>query len=364
MYEVCARVADFLRFRFRDTRETLNMMLYTLACSFNVLLDLVLTYLITYEIAKGLDFRTYFGVSLEHVEGFSDRFEAYAMQRVLGENAYTYAFPATFLVPFLLEPIITIWAPYKLGQIVLRCHPEIQGHEAEGFLMCSPMEMGHYADIVVNIILGVVILFFPGGYTHKLFFGMVISHVWIYIVDHVKVLRCVVDCHFSSMEVDWWSQVLLVPCCGLILSCVVFKANTGEYGYYLEGGKIGVAMGAAFAAHVIVHLLMLLYVVPLFGKQEIDESEEISYEEVNRQKAASWFSTNPIHCLRSDFIYKHEPPCGYRFVGKEHLLEVNEDIGCFFHDDLTLPENASMDWNEIKEAAWNWKETMSFRPRT
>jgi len=362
MYDVCARVSDFVQFRFLDTRQTLYMMLYTLAICFNVLLDLGLTYLITWEIAKGLDFRTYFGVKLDHVTDFTERFETYAMQRVLGENAYRYAFPATFLVPFLLEPIITIWAPYKLGQIIVRCHPEIQGHEAESFLMCMPMDMGRYADIIVNIILSVVILFFPGGYTYKLFFGMVLSHIWIYIFDHVKVLRCVVACDFASMEVDWWSQVLLIPCCGAILSCVVFKANTGDYGYYLEEDWIIVACVAAFVAHIVVHFLLLLYVVPLFGKEERDENKQMPYSEINQHEAASWFSTNPIHCLRSDFIYKHDPPCGYRFVGKEHLLDVNEDIGCFYFDqDLAPPDDGSSDWNELKEAASKFKKQMSFR---
>jgi len=361
MYEACARVSDFVQFRFRDARETLYLMLYTVACTFNVFLDLGLTYLITWEIAKGLEFRTYFGAFVDHIEGFQDRFEAYAMQRILGENAYMYAFPATFLVPFLFEPIITIWAPYKLGQIIVRCHPEIQGHDAERVLMCSQMDMGRYADIIVNLMLSTVILFFPGGYTHRLFFGMVISHVWIYVFDHVKVLRCIVDCDYASMEVDWWSQVLLIPCCGVILACVVFKANTGEYGYYFEGNRIIMACWAAFAIHVAVHLLVLLYVVPLFGKPERDQCKQVSYEMVNQQKAASWFSTNPIHCLRSNFIYKHDPPCGYRFVGKEHLLEVNEDIGCFYEDrDLTPPDDGSMDFHEIMNAASQLKKHISF----
>jgi len=365
MYEACARVSDFVQFRFSHCRETLYMMLYTIACTINVLLDLGLTYLITWEIAKGLDFRTYFGVYLDHVTDFPDRFESYAMQRVLGENAYMYAFPATFLVPFLFEPIITIWAPYKLGKIIVRCHPEIEGLEAERFLMCWPMDMGRYADIIVNVILSTVILFFPGGYTYRLFFGMVISHIWIYSYDQYKLLRCVRECNFASMEVDWWSQVLLIPCCGVILSCLVFKANTGDYGYYFEGNSIVMACASAFVAHVAVHLLMLVYVVPLFGEEERDESKRMSYENVNQQKAASWFSTNPIHCLRSDFIYRHTPPCGYRFLGKEHLLEVNEDIGCFYFDnEVSPPDDGTEDWKEITAVASTLSKHMSFRSTT
>jgi len=141
MYEVCARVSDFVGFKFRDSRETCYMILYTVACTFNVLLDFVITYFTAYKIIKGLEFRTYFGVPIEHVSSFVDRFESYAMQRMLADNAFSYLFPSTCLIPFLLEPFITIWIPMKLGAIIVRCHPEIQGQEADSYLLGPVMEM-------------------------------------------------------------------------------------------------------------------------------------------------------------------------------------------------------------------------------
>merc|ERR1719410_2550724 len=102
MYEVCARVSDF-----------------------------VLTYITAYKVIKGLEFRTYFGIPIEHVSSFVDRFESYAMQRMLAENSFSYLFPSTCLVPFFAEPIVTIYVPLKLGQIIVRCHPEIKGQEAD-----------------------------------------------------------------------------------------------------------------------------------------------------------------------------------------------------------------------------------------
>jgi len=354
MYEVCARVSDSVQFKFKDPRETLYMILYTVACTFNVLLDFVLTYLITYEVAKGLDFRTYHGVPVEHVHEFSDRFEIYAMQRLLGQNAYAYAFPSTYLVPFLLEPIITIWVPYKLGELIVRTHPEIQGQEAEGYLMAVQMDMGRYADIILNIILGVLIFFFPGGYTHTLFFGMAGSHIWIYIFDHCKVLRSITTCDYASMEVDWWSQVMLIPCCGMMLMALIFKANTGEYGFYLEGNWIIVACVVAFFAHFALHLALLMYVVPLFGKKLEDspDLDAVTYADVNQTVPASWFSTNPVHCLRSQYIYKQDPPCRYLYLGKEYLLKVNEDIGCYFEDlsGETPKDDDFKDFKEMRES--------------
>jgi len=61
------------------------------------------------------------------------------MQRALGENAFSYAFPSTFLIPFLLEPFITIVFPKQLGKLLVRSHPDIIGLAAENMLAAPEM---------------------------------------------------------------------------------------------------------------------------------------------------------------------------------------------------------------------------------
>lgn len=39
-----------------------------------------------------------------------------------------------------------------------------------------------------------------------------------------------------------------------------------------------------------------------------------------------------MYCLRSQYVYQHNPPCVYCIPGKEHLIEVNEDLGLYFND--------------------------------
>jgi len=342
MYEVCARVSDSVQYRFKDSRETTYMLFYTIACSFNIAIDFVTTYFTTWEIIKGLHFRTYHGTPIHEIGSFTDRFESYAMQRVLAENTYRYAFPSTYLIPFLLEPMITIAVPYKIGQIIVRTHPEMQGKQAEEFLAAPAMEMGRYADLILNLILGVMIFWFPGGWTHQLFFGLAVSHIYIYLFDHMRVLRTIPTCTFASMDVDWWSQVALIPLCGMVLACCIFKANRQGYGILLEGNDIVKVCGVAFFGHALLHLALLVYVVPLFGKkpEPNPELDNLTYKDVAQSRAASWFSTNPIHCLRSRLIYKHTPACVYLHPGKEHILMVNEKIGCYFSaDSAELPRD-------------------------
>lgn len=341
MYETCARVSDFVGFRFSDTKAVCYMVLFCVSCLYNVLVDMVTTYFIAEQIMEELGFRTYFGKKLSEIDTFTEKFETYAMQRSLAENTYRYAFPATYLIPFIIEPVVTIYVPLVMGRALVGSHPEVRGRDAEGWVAAIPMDMGRYADIVLNMLLGVLILYFPGGWTHSLFFGLACSHAWIYVLDHCRLLRSVPAITVATMEVDWWAQAMIAPVCGLVLSCMVFKANCKDYGYCMQGMSLVGTCAAAFWAHTIVHFLLLVYLVPMFGKAkpEEDPCKDVTFKDVASVMPCSWFTTNPVHCLRSQLIYKHSPPCRFWFSGKEHMLEANEKIGCYFTDKIAEGES-------------------------
>lgn len=333
MYVVCDICADMIGFKYKDTKQCMYMLMYLFACMFNVFLDMAVTYYTALKIMVGLDFRTYDGTRLEHIETFTDQFETYAMQRSLGGNTYAYAFPSTFLVPFLIEPIITVLVPFQLGKLIIRTHREVQGNSAENWIAAFEFDLGRYADILLNVFLGILIFYFPGGYTWSLFFGMFISHIVIYVFDHWRVLDVIPTTKITSYQVDWWAQVMLVACCAMIMSVLVFKANCETYaGYCMKDMALISATAAAGVAHFIVHLLLLIYLVPRLGKRVKDQNEGMRYVAVATDDAYSWFSVNPVHCLRSKFIHEHKPYCRFVSPGKEHLLEVNDKIGCYFED--------------------------------
>jgi hypothetical protein len=347
MYAICDVASSNIGFLFQDQKEACYMVSYTVACSLNIIADMLTTYIIAWKITVGLGFRTYEGQPIESVDRFTTRFETYAMQRLLAENAYLYAWPSTYLIPFLIEPIITVWVPFELGRLILKSHPEILGSAAENMLCSAPMELGRYSDLLLNVILGILIFYFPGGYTCQLFLFMVMAHIYIYCYDHYKVLRIIPQIEFSTMVVDWWAQVMLAPCCGMILSCLVFKASgQGYFGIYIDGAALIITCSAAFALHCLVHILVLIYVVPRFGKKDDDvvsaksqnKHMEVSWRDVCETRACSWFTANPVHGLRSRFVYQHQPPCGYFIPGKEHCLDRNEEIGCHFSTFQAPPE--------------------------
>jgi len=336
MYEICARVSDFVGFKYRDDRESCYIILYTIACMFNVCLDMLVTFLIAWEIMKGLGFRTYHGTKLEEVTHFTSQFETYAMQRMLAENTFAYSFPATFLIPFLIEPFITIYFPLKAGEFLTRTHPMITGRTAEEWLMAFEFDMGRYADLLLNCLLGIIIFYFPGGYTYTLFYAMVFSHIVIYAFDHWRVISTIPSCCYASMDVDWWAQWMFAPCVATILSAMVMKGNCQGYGYCINGWHLVEVCTAAWLFHVLIHTLALKYIVPIFGLKHgpsDDPNAGKKFKDVAEEKACSWFTSNPIHSLRSKYVHMDEPHCMFWVSGKEHLQEVNPEINCFFEDD-------------------------------
>jgi hypothetical protein len=281
-------------------------------------------------------------VRLDDIHSFTEQFETYAMQRSLAENTYAYAFPSTMLVPFILEPFVTIVVPYYLGRLIVRTHKEVQGPDAEAFLVAFDFDLGRYADILLNVFLGILIFWFPGGYIWSLFYGMCFSHMVIYAFDHYRVLNVIPCIKMVSKQVDWWAQVCMVGCCAMILGCLVFKMNCEPYaGFCLKDYKLIETCTLAAFAHIIVHMLLLVYLVPLLGTDIEDDNVGMTFKAMAMDESKSWFNTNPVHCLRSKLIHEHKPFCMYSSVGKEHLLEVNEKIGCHFKDDAAEVQEMS-----------------------
>merc|ERR1719171_1674820 len=117
MYQICSDVSDHVGWHYRGQREACYMIFYTVACTFNIIVDLVVTYYMASYIMQGIGFRTYYGTKLQDIDSFPEHFETYAIQRTMAENIYAYAWPATFLIPFALEPVMTILLPFYLAKL-------------------------------------------------------------------------------------------------------------------------------------------------------------------------------------------------------------------------------------------------------
>merc|ERR1719440_27943 len=86
---------------------------------------------------------------------------------------------------------------------------------------------------------------------------------------------------------------------------------------------------SAFVVHVVVHIALLLLVVPRLGRWAHQDAD-LSYPAAAAKIPCTWFAANPIHCLRSRYIFKHEPHCTFFVPGKQHLMRAHPEIGIYY----------------------------------
>eukprot|EP00933_Yihiella_yeosuensis_P050548 TRINITY_DN48352_c0_g1_i1.p1 TRINITY_DN48352_c0_g1~~TRINITY_DN48352_c0_g1_i1.p1 ORF type:complete len:1070 (+),score=175.40 TRINITY_DN48352_c0_g1_i1:133-3342(+) len=334
LYLVCSNISEYIGFWFEDNREAAYMVMYASALVLNLFLDLAVAAWLAYKEMVNKDAHTFGGKKFSELTDWHEIGESYPMQKSMGIQLYLYAFPATFLTPFLIEPLATIAIPFLLACRLVRTRPELRGREAEKPLaVFTPMDTGRYADILGNVIIASLVFFVPAGFVIPMLAGLVASHVYIYMFDHYKVLRCVPAFSYSSLSIDRCALRMLSIPCGMMLIAMLCKVNC-EKGSHLciSNGLLGILCLDVFVIHVIVHLALLNWVVPIFGLTNHERSPQ-PYAKCASSCAASYFTTNPVHALRSNLIYEHNPPCGYFVRGKEHLLKANPKIGLYFEDD-------------------------------
>jgi len=331
MYFLAREVAERVGFRFNDHLESFYIALYTLACTLNLVVDMAMEYFLAYEAAVASGAHTADGQLLEDLVGYQDIFESYVMQKALGVRLFAYCFPSTFLIPFVMEPIFAIFFPFHICKLLLRTHPECRGREAEKSMdFFAPMDMGRYGDLLLNVMLAALIVFFPPGTFLKMMLALVVSHIFIYFYDQYRILRSVPAFDYSSDYIDRLVQILMGIPTAFLAAGIVFKGSClKETGICLKRYPLLALVVLAFVVTILLQIVMVKAIVPLFDKTNHKVSEE-TYAEVAATTSSTWFTENPIHCLRSKYYYKHNPPCIFNSPGKEYHMKPNPEIGVHF----------------------------------
>jgi hypothetical protein len=327
MYFICAVIADSVGFRFNDNQEAIYIAMYTAACTLNLVVDMAMEFYLAYEAAIAAGAYTADGKLLEDLTGFQEIFETYVMQKAVGTRLFEYCFPATFLIPFIMEPIFAIFLPYEICKLLLRTHPEVKGREAEKSLdFFAPMDMGRYGDLLLNIMLSVLIVFFPPGTFLKMMLALVVSHIFVYLYDQYRILRSVPAFDYSSDCIERLVQILMGVPLSFLAAGIVFKGNAF---LDLQNNELFAAMAGAAIFTFVLHTLLMKFLVPRFDSTKHHVSES-TFADFAESQSSTWFSENPVHCLRSKYFYKHNPPCMFNTRGKDYLIKKNEKACVYF----------------------------------
>lgn len=337
MYQVCAYVANTAGFEFTDTSMAYYTVLYTATCFINIVVDLWITAILSYRLMVALGARMVDGRLLSESTSLHDLYEEYAMQRALGYQTWSYNFPSTFLIPFVIEFLFVVVLIRHLMILIVGSHGEMNMRRSEQALaVFLPMDLGRYADLILNVLLSTVSFFFPPGFFLRTFIALACCHLWVLMYDHYRVLRCVPAFNYSSDVVERMAQAVLGVPCGMILVAIVVKGNCMNShlkepsGMCVRDRSLVLRMAGAFIVHMIVYLLVHRIGVSLLEKRFTHTQASDDFATVAARTPCSWFNANPVHCLRSKYIHKHSPPCMVHVTGKEHLLKANPEIHSHF----------------------------------
>lgn len=333
MYFICSTIANNVGFTYKDCAEAFYTGLYTSAAFLNLIGDLTVEWYAGYKALVNSRSHTADGHLISDLVTREEIFESYPMQKILGSRHFAYCFPSCFLLPYLMEPLFAIYVPYHLAKLLLRTDKSVRGWEAQQTMQIFvPMDLSRYGDLLLNVMLATMILFFPPGTMLKLMLVFFLSHAYIYYYDKYRVLRCVPNFWFSTSIVDRFSQAFLAVPCGIILVAAVYKANCmSSQSYCLHSHRLIAACAGALLFHLTLHLSCLEFLVPKLINIDHKATKE-PYEHAASRLPCTWFSSNPVHCLRTQYLQGASPPCVFFESGREYLLKANPKIGVYFED--------------------------------
>jgi len=318
--QTAARRSSFL---YTSRVESTHVLFLSAALVLCVALVIVLEVRLSYQTLVGEGARSAAGQLIGTMTNFEEIMEVFMMQQSLGQLLWGYCFPSTFLIPFVAELVLSHWLRQHLGRLLVGANPKLRGLNAIRAMGLSVMEQGRYADLLFNILLVTCIPFLAPAYMHRIFLALIVSHSYIYCYDQVKVLRYVVRFDFSSPEVHDLAMRLLAVPTGLLLGAAVFKFNQVTGGIQLssgilKGSRLLAVVVLAVVAHILMHrwaLETLISRIRGHGDAAIAAAamgaghtkHGATYKDTAKLFTATYFSVNPVHCLRSRYLLDEKP---------------------------------------------------------
>lgn len=323
VYNLAYMIAGKAGFHFKDRRDKFYVILYTVAVFINTCLDMYTLWMLAY-----VKFDRKRGASTGDINS-SIQLRYHLFKELMG-----YLYPGTLLFPFLLEPLGTTILPYYLSKWLIRSRPDAfhMARAAEECLACPEYDLSRYGDVLINVMLCILMLALASVGVWRTFAYLLMSLVFIYLWDQYRYLRQTTRCFFADESQDRTAHDLTSFACAMLAGCVALRLH--GVGYIQWHSKSQLVLGAVIV-HLALHLLFLRLGIPaLDGLMEKayhpPKTRAENFTEAATHNPCSWFTANPVHCLRSRYIYQHNPPCIYCVKGKEQLIERNPSIGVFF----------------------------------
>jgi len=257
-----------------------------------------------------------------------------SLQHAVYAQLIYYLWPGTLLLPFLVEPLALNVCPYFLAKWLVRSRPDCSKQHAEDCLAPPPFDLNRYGDNIINVTMVCLFYFLTATTLWWIFLMLTVSLLVIYAWDCYRFKRGTCRTHFATQDMDVMSHYLAAVPCAVLAGGLAFKLSGGQgmvkswdpNGFLEEHPEVWLNVGGAFFGHLLVHILLLTCVVPrcvAAAAPKEDPRDEIPYEITAAKICCNWFNSNPVHCIRSFYLYGHRPSHVPYQPGREHLHKRN-----------------------------------------
>jgi hypothetical protein len=204
--------------------------------------------------------------------------------------------PGYLIVPYLVEPIFTIWLPKYLGVIVARADERVKEPLATAWVHCIPMELSwRYADLVNNLSLCWLLLFLssPRGWEACLYY--VCFLMLISFIDRCTLLRIARSWHTSRSLHQAFCFLLILPI-GILGLAGVFWARQA-IPFLHEHDVVHVYIIAGLF-HALIFIAMHKHAHAGDPYPGGETYEQVYQRHLSHGRPGTYFSTNPIYELK------------------------------------------------------------------
>ena len=302
LYRLCDNLSDKSRPVSKDMRDCFYVVQFYVACRFNLTLDIVLLAWTSYKEMSWNGIRTSDGVLISKLDTLEKIIESYPLQKFLGTALFLNNI-SCFLLPFLFESA-TFLAPRFAGILGVRTR-KIRFKEAVGLLKPERMDLGRYADLLLNFTLMITCFFFSSGWVLYSSALLVVGNAYVYVYDRWRSVRYMAAFTYGSNVVDHVAQLLLGEPCAVLAGALMYHLRLMRT-FALGSDWTIFLVVLVMVTHILLHVCVMGVItrtVPLEPKEE--ESSDETYEDVEKRSMTThtYFNSNVVHCLREKYVH-------------------------------------------------------------
>lgn len=350
VYFLIGLIADRCGFRSIDDHQRFYVVGYTASVFINTLIDLCVVMLAQgYTMEQAITSQ----ISSDSSMSVKSIAENPAVQMTVYLKFSEYIFPSCLLIPFLAEPLVCHFV-FQVKKWIVRSRPDVSVQQAEIQLACPPFDLARYGDILINVMLCCGTLAFTYRDLYILWICLFVSLVMIYCWDKYRFLRVSSRSVFVSQALDITAQHLSSVPCAICAACLVFRlygmkdvegnqflakwfhvkdwvdSEAAKVGRLVNRDTIMLVISVVIVLHIYVHTWALKNLVPRWADVVEKHDEEVDYQTTSEHIPCNWFNGNPIHVLRSKYLFEHKSPVVAYVVGREYLLQPVPELGCYY----------------------------------